>query len=79
MPQIGLIAQEVEKVFPQVVNEWISWDGKEWYYKSVQYWNLVAPLIEATKQLADENNEEEKEIRELKKQISELKVMILHK
>lgn len=43
--KIGLIAQEVEKVVPQVV----STDGKG--YKSVEYANLVAVLIEAVKEL----------------------------
>ncbi len=41
-PGIGLIAQEVEKVFPELVN---GGDG----LKGVQYGNLVAPLIEAVK------------------------------
>ncbi len=43
--QMGLIAQEVEKVFPEVVET----DGSG--YKSVAYQNLVAPLIEAIKEL----------------------------
>ena len=41
--QIGLIAQEVEKVFPELVSQ-----GE---YKSVSYANLVSPLIEAIKEL----------------------------
>lgn len=40
--QIGLIAQDVEKVFPELV----SGDNP----KSLQYGNLVAPLIEAIKE-----------------------------
>ena len=40
---IGLIAQEVEKVFPELVT------GKEGA-KGVQYGNLVAPLIEAVRE-----------------------------
>ena len=43
--QIGLIAQEVEKVYPQLVHT--NEDG----YKSVAYSNLVSPLIEAVKEL----------------------------
>jgi len=39
---VGLIAQEVEKVFPELVT---GEEGK----KGVQYGNLVAPLIEAVK------------------------------
>ena len=41
--QIGLIAQEVEEVFPELVSQ-----GE---YKSVSYANLVSPLIEAIKEL----------------------------
>ena len=42
---IGIIAQEVEKVFPELVHTDAEW------YKSVEYGNLVAPLIEAVKEL----------------------------
>jgi hypothetical protein len=45
-PGIGLIAQEVEKVFPELVS------GTD--IKSVQYGNLVAPLIEAIKEQQSE-------------------------
>jgi hypothetical protein len=48
-PQIGLIAQEVEAVFPELVST--DSDG----YKSVSYDTLVAPLIEAVKALKAEN------------------------
>ena len=41
--QDGLIAQEVEEVFPQAVSE-PELDG-EWY--SVDYYKLVTPLIKA--------------------------------
>ena len=47
--QIGLIAQEVEEVFPELVHT-----EKEGY-KSVSYSNLVAPLIEAVKELKEQN------------------------
>ena len=43
--QIGVIAQEVEKIYPQLVHT--NEDG----YKSVAYANLVSPLIEAAKEL----------------------------
>ena len=49
---VGLIAQEVEKVFPELVK------GEEGN-KGVEYGNLVAPLIEAIK-------EQQKQIEELK-------------
>jgi hypothetical protein len=53
--QIGVIAQEVEKIIPEVVY------GDE--IKSVAYGNLVGLLIEAIK-------EQQKEIEELKKKLS---------
>ena len=43
--QVGLIAQETEKVFPEVVRT----DGKG--FKSIAYPNLISPLIEAFKEL----------------------------
>ena len=50
-PSFGLIAQELEKLLPQLVN--ISEDG----IKSVFYNGIIAFLIEAIKQLADEVQE----------------------
>ena len=52
---LGVIAQEVEKILPEVVM-----DGEE--YKSVAYGNIVGVLIEAVKELT-------KEVTELKKQL----------
>jgi hypothetical protein len=46
---IGVIAQEVEAVIPEVVHT--ATDG----YKSVEYANLAAVLIEAVKQLQKQN------------------------
>ena len=43
---LGVIAQEVEAVYPELVQT----DGQ--WYKSVQYGNLVAPIIEAIRELA---------------------------
>jgi septal ring factor EnvC (AmiA/AmiB activator) len=45
-PEIGLIAQEVEKVFPDLVVT-----DPNTGYKAVKYQSLVAPLIESTKDL----------------------------
>jgi len=53
--QIGVIAQEVEKVLPELVSE--RPDG----YKGVQYENIVGLLIEAIK-------EQQKQIDELRRQ-----------
>ena len=61
---IGLIAQEVEKVFPELVST-----NEETGIKSVAYANLVSPLIQATKEL---KIEKDAEISELQEKISGL-------
>ena len=43
---LGVIAQEVEAVYPELVQTDSQW------YKSVQYGNLVAPIIEAIRELS---------------------------
>lgn len=50
---IGVIAQEVEQVFPQIVNEkkMVMFDNG--CYKTVDYEKLVAVLIESVKELSD--------------------------
>ena len=55
-PSVGVIAQDVEKVFPELVNE-----NDE--FKTVNYDGLIGLLIEAIK-------EQQKEIEELKKHIN---------
>jgi len=57
---IWLIAQEVEEVYPDLVHTWNDW------YKSVQYQNLVAPLIEAIKAQQVQIDNLQKEIEVLK-------------
>ena len=49
-PQLGLIAQEVERVLPELVKTDAS-SGK----KAVAYANLVSVLVEATKELKSKN------------------------
>ncbi len=49
--EMGLIAQEVEQVVPEVVSD------NEQGYKSVEYANLVSLLIEADKDLKAQNEE----------------------
>ena len=63
--QIGLIAQEVERIFPELVN------GDE--YKSISYANLVAPLIEAIKEQQGQIEAQNKRINYLELQIKNLK------
>lgn len=63
-PQIGVIAQEVEKQFPEAV------DTDKEGYKAVNYPALVAPLIEAVKtlshRLTDLQTAQDREIASLK-------------
>ena len=49
---VGVIAQEIEKVYPELVST-----NPTTGLKSVEYANLVGPLIEAVKELKQENNE----------------------
>ena len=58
-----VIAQEVEQIFPEIVNTNTEW------YKSVEYGNLVAPLIEAVKILNAKVDAQAKEIETLKAMI----------
>jgi hypothetical protein len=60
---IGLIAQEVEKIFPEVINT----DNSG--MKSIDYGRLTAVLIEGIK-------EQQKEIDSLKQEVEKLKVQI---
>lgn len=58
--QLGLIAQEVERCFPEVVTTDSSG------YKSVSYARLVAPLIESAKEQQALNVAQQREITRLK-------------
>ena len=58
--QNGLIAQDVEKVFPNLVET--RGDG----YKQVDYVMLVPSLIEAIKELKDISDKQAKQIDDLK-------------
>lgn len=64
--QIGLLAQNVEKVIPEAVNEL---DG----YKGVDYARLVPLLIEALKEQQQQRKQDLERIEKLEKMISELK------
>ena len=67
---MGVIAQEVEQVFPEIVGTRESASGST--IKTVEYGNLVAPLIESVKELANKQDALEKENRELKLQMYNL-------
>lgn len=59
--EVGLIAQDVEKIIPEIVTE----DNSEEKIKSICYSNLTAVLIEAVKELTEKNNELLKRIEKL--------------
>jgi hypothetical protein len=62
---LGVIAQEVETVFPEVV--FTDNNG----YKSVDYSKLAAPLIEAVKELKAENDALKARLEALEKKIKD--------
>jgi len=64
--QVGVIAQEVEKVLPEVVST--DDDG----YKSVDYGKISALLVEAVKELKKQNEILQKENRKIKQEIKAL-------
>ena len=64
--QIGFIAQEVEKVLPEVVTT----DGKG--YKSLAYDRMTSVLVEAIKELKARDESQRTEIADLKSQLREL-------
>ena len=63
--QMGLLAQNVEKIVPEAVNEK---DG----YKGVDYARLVPLLIESIKEQNKKIEEQQKQIDEQRKMIEEL-------
>lgn len=63
--QLGLIAQEVEQIFPEAVVT-----NPQTGMKSVAYGNLVSPLIEALRTQQRMIESQQKEIDEIKKAIS---------
>ena len=65
--QLGLIAQEVEKVFPETVK--LGENG----FKSLAYSSLIAPIINSLKELDRSWNEDSKRLEKLKAQNKELK------
>jgi hypothetical protein len=67
--QIGFIAQEVEKVFPELVST-----DKEGY-KSVDYDKFTAILVEGMKQLKSDNDALRKENETLKQKMASLEDM----
>ena len=58
--EVGVIAQEIEAVFPELVTEW--GDKK---YKALDYGRLAAVLLEAVKELAARNEILSQQMRDL--------------
>jgi hypothetical protein len=69
--QFGVIAQEIEEVFPNLVMT----DSEG--YKSVSYSGLIPVLIEATKEQQTIIEAQEQKITSLEKQVQELKELVL--
>lgn len=63
--QIGLIAQEVEQVFPQAVN----YDNESDIY-SLNYNSLIAPLVQSIKELREQVNQQQVLIQNLTARLS---------
>lgn len=68
--QIGLIAQELKEVFPQLVSEWK--DG----YMAVNYQGLVPVLLEAIKEQQTQIEQQNTNMTDQQKQIDELKAIV---
>lgn len=68
--QVGLIAQEVEKIYPELVQT------NEEGYKSIDYAKLTPILVEAIKELKDENEQLKTSDMELKKLIQGLSLKV---
>ena len=68
---IGIIAQEVEKVFPELVHT----DTKTGL-KSVEYGNLVAPLIESVKSQQKTIEEQDIKIQNLEARLDKLEKLL---
>jgi cytoskeletal protein CcmA (bactofilin family) len=67
--QYGVIAQELMDTFPELVN---GTPDDEDNMMSVKYVGLIAPMIEATKELKKENNQLRAELDALKEQVQTL-------
>ena len=66
---IGVIAQDVERIFPSAVS---TEEGNGNHYKRVDYAVLVAPVIEAIKELKAQNETQSLLIKTLQARVAEL-------
>ena len=65
---MGLVAQDVEQVVPQVVKT-----DRATGMKSIKYASLIAPLVEAVKDLNRKNDNQSSRISELENEIAHLR------
>ena len=68
--RVGVIAQEIEEIFPEVVYE--TTDAT----KTVAYGNIVGPLIESIKELSSKNDALETEMEDVKKKNADLETTV---
>jgi Chaperone of endosialidase/Head domain of trimeric autotransporter adhesin len=71
--QLGFSAQEVEKLFPQIVLT------DQHGYKSVDYGRLTPVLVEAVKEQQQQISEQQEQIKNQQQQIDELRKIIMQK
>lgn len=64
--QIGIVAQEIEKQFPELVSNW--GDGSD--YRGVDYGRFAAVLLEAVKELKSESDTLKQRIKMLESRLS---------
>jgi hypothetical protein len=68
--QVGLVAQQVREVVPELVSEWADQGAED--YLAVDYSRLGALTIEAIKQLNDKNDKLEAENKTMREEIKTL-------
>lgn len=75
---VGVIAQQVQKVAPHMIGEFIYQDstGKEEKYLDYDANALTYMLVNAVKELKKENEEKNNEIEQLKNEIAQIKQML---
>lgn len=64
---VGIIAQDVEAVYPDLVHT-----DPNTGYKSVEYSNLIAPMIEAMREQQSMIEQQQKEINSLKESLEKI-------
>ena len=76
---LGMIAQEMEQEFPELVSEFkkdTDGDGEEESYKAISYGGFTAPLLEAVKELKARNDALEAKTPELETKLGSLETTV---